>query len=63
MRIRRGGFRAAVVLLVVASALGVAAGPAAAKDPGVSLLNPGGDVSLLTNPAVSLLGSPAVSLL
>jgi hypothetical protein len=52
-----------VVLLVVASALGVAAGPAAAKGPGVSLLNPGGDVSLLDNPAVSLLGSPAVSLL
>ncbi|WP_436521911.1 hypothetical protein [Actinoplanes sp. HUAS TT8] len=63
MKIRRGRFRAAVVLLVVAGAIGLTSGPAAAATPGVSLLGPGTDVSLLDNPAVSLLGSPAVSLL
>ncbi|MCW2137297.1 hypothetical protein [Actinoplanes cyaneus] len=49
MRMRRGGFRAAVVLLVVAGAIGLVSGPAAAAT--------GGDVSLLGSPAVSLLVS------
>ncbi|SNR45117.1 hypothetical protein [Actinoplanes regularis] len=37
MAIRRGGFRAAVLLIVVTGVLGLAAGPAAAAGP-VSLL-------------------------
>lgn len=49
MRIRRGGFRAAMVLLVAAGVIGLVSGPAAAAT--------GGDVSLLTDPAVSLLVS------